>query len=376
MAKNTHMGIRHNVEVDIRSQQSAPQASIAPPTPATTPVVTANPESIPSVSPITADTSSIKEEETKPEILQQKAVNIEKLSQALKDNENSIPLSDKVDSMGIAGDNILEPVPQYINTPSEIVQSNKNNSWIVLGRDRPGSRLSGYGGSGDSAAASIDIVAGRMGYEVATVNDLDEQLFVDPSFKKDSARIYISQKSDIDEYFGLIEGKVGNSKTKSAIGIKADGVRIIAREGIKLVTGTDVKNSQGAKVRTISGVDIIAGNEDQDLQPMVKGTNILQAMDRLSHHVDKLAGIVDAFLHIQMEYNKHIATHWHTSPFFAVPTLPSEILVPEGSKCLMNQLTKVKRGLLDFKINLASYRVTYLTMYGKAYICSRHNNVN
>ena len=364
MAKNVHFGIRHNVEVDTRA--SKPKASVSPP---------GEKEVVSSVKSV-INIPTTKEEETKPEVLYQKAVNIERLSQALKDNEDSIPLESKLNSQGIAGDKMLEPVPQYINTPSEVVYSNQNNSWIVLGRDRPASRLSGYGGQGDTAAASIDLVAGRMGYEAATVNEKDEKLYVDPSFKKDAARVYISQKSDIDEYFNLVEGKVGNSKTKSSIGIKADGVRIIAREGIKLVTGTDVRNSQGAKVRTISGVDIIAGNEDKDLQPMIKGKNALEAIDRLTHHVDKLSGIVDAFLHIQMEYNKHIASHYHISPFFAVPTLPSEILIPEGAKCLINQLTKVKRGLLDFKINLASYRVTYLTIYGKNYICSRHNNVN
>ena len=81
--------------------------------------------------------------------------------------------------------------------------TNENNSWIVLGRDRNASRMSGYGGKGDTQCASIDIVAGRMGSEVEAFDADGESLFINPSFKKDAARIYISQKTDIDKYFDL-----------------------------------------------------------------------------------------------------------------------------------------------------------------------------
>jgi len=105
---------------------------------------------------------------------------------------------------GIACDALIEPVPNFVSAPCEKVISNNNNSWIVLGRDRPSSRLSGYGGRGDTHAASIDLVVGRMGFEARQVDDLDEQLWVDPSFKKDAARIYMSQKTDIDKNFDLV----------------------------------------------------------------------------------------------------------------------------------------------------------------------------
>ena len=199
---------------------------------------------------------------------------------------------------------------------------------------------------------------------------------MDPSFKKDAARIYLSQKTDIDTNFELADGSVGNSKTKSGIALKADGIRIIAREGIKLVTGTDKMNSHGGACRYIQCIDLIAGNDDNELQSIPKGENLKEALERMTHHIDALAGLVDTFLHIQMEYNAHIASHWHTSPFFAITTLPSEVLIHEGAKCAMNQLVKVKRGLLDFKVNLASFQVSYLNVYGKQFINSRYNKVN
>ena len=44
---------------------------------------------------------------------------------------------------GVLNESIQEPLPTRINTTAEKVY-NRGNSWIVLGRDRVGSRPSGY----------------------------------------------------------------------------------------------------------------------------------------------------------------------------------------------------------------------------------------
>lgn len=345
--------IRHNVEVDVKTPGfSLPQKS--------------EPTKLPEIS-----------QEQKNEQIETKsytkAIEHQGEDKQKKGLDTIATIEAKEENLGIAGDKLPEAQPKFIEAPCEVVYQNANGSYIILGRDRPGSRLSGYGGLGDTKASSIDIVVGRMGSEARKVDENNEQLYIDPSFKKDAARIYISQKSDIDSYFDLSDGSVGNSKTKSAIALKADGIRIVAREGIKLVTGTDQKNSQGGAVKTTLGIDLIAGNDDKELQSMVKGENLKEALERLTHHVDKLAGILDAFLHAQMEYNADIASHFHTSPFFAIPTLPSEVLVPRGAKTNLNLLTKVKRSLVNLKMNLASYKITFLNIFGKKYINSRHN---
>jgi hypothetical protein len=306
-----------------------------------------------------------------------KAIDKSKLNKESLKNLESLSPEARVATYGIAGDNAQEPIPKFISTPSENVINNKNNSWIVLGRDRPASRLSGYGGKGDTQAASIDLVVGRMGFEVKEVDENGGELWTDPNFKKDAARIYISQKTDVDKNFGIVDGKVGNALTKSTIALKADGIRVIAREGIKLITKTDIKNSQGGKVETISGVDILAGNNDKELQPMVKGDALVEALNRMVHHIDKLNGIVDAFLMTQMKFNEALTHHFHYSPYFAMPTTPSiDTVVPIGTKTLIEQLTKIKRSLMMHKTNLASYKMTYLNPAGAKYINSRWNNVN
>ena len=283
---------------------------------------------------------------------------------------------------GVDGDLLTEPVPKFIDAPSEKVLKNANNSWVVLGRDRPGPRSSGYGGKGDTHAASIDLVTGRMAHKAKTVDaKTGEVLNTDPDFKIDAARIYISQKTDVDKNFELTPGKVGTSKARSAIAMKADGIRLIAREGIKLITSEATKNSQGGDLQSYVGIDIIAGNVDDpktgtDLQPMAKGKNLSEALQRLTFHVEKLNGIVDSFLMSQMEFNDALSDHWHPSPFFTEPTAPSLPVQLSGMMTQVNLLTKVKQSLVVHKANLGSFKRTYLKQSGKKYINSRFNNVN
>ena len=279
--------------------------------------------------------------------------------------------------LGMFGDKVAEAVPSFLPTASENVIKNNHNASIVLGRDRPASRMSGYGGKGDTQCASIDLVAGRQGADVKAFNPEGEPVSVDPDFRKDAARIYISQKTDIDKNFGLAHGSVGRQTAKSAIGLKADGIRILGREGIKLVTTMDKKNSQGGDIQTVAGIDIIAGNDSSDLQPMVKGTNTVEALEKLTMHVAKLNGIVARMLEIQAEFNSALNGHYHFSPFFASPTTPPDpATMAKGAKTLVNHLTKTKISLTMNKAALGTYRINYLTQVGEKYINSRFNKVN
>lgn len=293
----------------------------------------------------------------------------------IQENRSKTSKSQTNFARGAGGHPLYEPVPQPIKTSTEKYIENGNAS-IVIGRDRPASRLSGYGGRGDTQAFSMDIVVGRMGSQSRQFAEDGSRIWVDPSFKYDAARIYISQKTDVDTNFGLAEGHVGISNTKSAIALKADGVRIIAREGIKLITKTDANNSQGGTVDATFGVDIIAGNDDEDMQPMVKGRNLNDALKTLTFHVDKLNGIVDSLLMAQMTFNTALTHHFHFSPFFGLPTSPSPPVVSSGIKTMIDHLFQTKMSLIMQKANLAMFKQSFFAPSGGKYICSRYNNVN
>ena len=298
--------------------------------------------------------------------------------------------SDRVSSLGVAGDKLMEPIPGFIETPSEKVIANQNGASIILGRDRPASRLSGYGGKGDTQCASIDIVTGRLGADTIAVTDNNESIYVDPHFQKDAARIYISQKTDIDTNFGLTPGKVGESKAKSGIALKADSLRLIAREGIKIITRSDIKNSQGGDINSVVGIDLIAGNNDEDLQPLVKGENLNEALKKMVEHIDKLSGIVDGFLTYQNSFNTALMNHTHNvvgagsggnagGPVVTVVNAlaqPSIAATTSGGANIPALFTQVKQSIASFKSNLVMYKNNFYVVAGDEYINSRFNNTN
>jgi len=269
---------------------------------------------------------------------------------------------------GVNGRGMVEPLPRYLNSPCERVTQH-GNSWIVLGRDRPASRASGYAGQGHTQASSIDIVVGRG----APVPDHDAN--VDPSFSNDAARIYISQKTDIDDNFAL--RGANRSVAKSGIGIKADAIRIIGRQGIKLVTsprsGVQFSGATGA------GIEIMAGNDDEGLQPMIKGQNLVDAFSDLEANLNQLSALVLNFLKSQASFNASLASHVHVAPQApagAIPTLPSITLVPAGVQATLETAEAMVdnfRGRMNTNI---LWHSKYLNPASAKYICSKYNKVN
>ena len=265
---------------------------------------------------------------------------------------------------------------------AEKIYSNAHNASIVLGRDRPGSVSSGYGGQGYTHCASIDIVVGRMGADAKTGITDDRgkysKLLVDPNFTADAARIYISQKTDVDDNFRLPDGSMPRSEGRSAIAMKADGIRIIAREGIKIISGASQINSQNGKVNPKAhGIDLIANSQlEGELQPIPKGRNLQSALIEICDNLDNLAEIMFNFVMSQAIFNLSVMFHTHNSPFFGIPVVPSVTLQTAGSSCITELMTKVATPTMPQKVNNVSTQVRYLTPGGVDYINSYYNNTN
>ena len=224
---------------------------------------------------------------------------------------------------GVWGDQVLDQSALYVKAGYEEIvagSSNENNAYIVIGRDRNAGRASGYAGQADTQCGSIDIVVGRN--PTREIN-FDKQ-FVNPDFKKDAARIYISQKTDIDDYFGLkLRPK---PKAVSGIGIKADEVRIMSRQNIKLVTGMDGFNSRNGKLETVGGIHLIAGNTSDgrgSLEPLVKGDQLAEMFGQLLYLLEAANTIFHTWTRHQTAINKVVANHTHPSPLMAKPTFQS-----------------------------------------------------
>lgn len=198
-------------------------------------------------------------------------------------------------------------------------------SYIVMGSDRLGHLGTGAGASGIPSDA-VDIVVGR-GASLETPDSLAgkatpgpaEGFIAGPLPTADAARIYISSKSNIDKAFGLATAKRephegSNKHLLSAIAMKADNVRMIGRNNIKIVTGYNDGYTGGKEKNSLSGdsgqagtISLIGGNYSGDetkymglfsekglvskvsyLQPGIKGDNLVECLNAMFEYIDKV----------------------------------------------------------------------------------------
>ena len=297
----------------------------------------------------------------------------------------SINSKQNLEKKGVAGDVLEEPVPGFNRAKYDNIMQNPNNASIVITRDRNTNLLSGYGGRGNTGAGAIDIVCGRMGNNPKKLNDKNKTIQVNPFFVPtetdmgtfvDSARIYISQKADIDDYFKLVDGRVGKSVERSAICIKSDAVRLVANEGIKLVTKTDSMNSKGGRIKKNRGVDIIANNDDSKLQPMVLGDNMQKCVAEMAEMINNLIGALQATINNVAQLDVALASHIHISPFFGAPTLPSPNGAPMCIASLIELVSVESFSSAAQKWNVNTFKWKYLKQGAPLTIRSKYNNVN
>ena len=197
------------------------------------------------------------------------------------------------------------------------------DAYIVFGGDRPGHIGTGEGASG-IISDSIDLVCGR-GQNLKDGKGLPDGYIVGPMFTSDAARIYISTSTHIDKNFGIARvfrdsQSESNKQPVSGIGIKADRVRMIARDNIKLVTGMadgftgqggKENNSLGGKVGQAGTISLIGGNYTASqvqsmgifnpggsiqsipyLQPAIKGDFLTACLEDLFSYVDMIESAV------------------------------------------------------------------------------------
>ena len=301
------------------------------------------------------------------------------LTIAEMDKLEQLPEKEMLGRQGCRGGILEEAVPQHDPTASEKVFFRPDvNAWIVLGRDRVTSKETGYGGNCRPQAGSIDIVVGKKGYDYPKYRSHRGNLLAHPDPELDAARIYISQKTDIDDNFNLARGNVGYSRGgRSGIIIKADAVRLHAREGLKLITGCAFKNernSRGGDIVSFTGIDIIAGNKDSLLEPMVKGYLLTECLQELGSIVRDLASQShqSSILWLQL----WTVLGFHTHPYLAGLVAPDPLLLASFGSGLFQSFIGVMVPSVVSMFNLAFWDTNYLQPFGGKYINSKWNNVN
>jgi len=296
---------------------------------------------------------------------------LDKNPQVVKDGASRS--SDQDAGVSFAGLNngvITEPIANFTAASSERIIAN-GASMIRQGRDRPSSLVSGYGGQGSTGASTIDIVAG--------LGPKDPEVFADPNLISDAARIYVSQLTDIDKNFNLAEGNVGANEARSAIGVKADEVRVVGRNGIKIVTeGRGAVNSHGEEIKTTVGVDLIAGNDDEKLQPIPRGTDLKNTLKAMMDLIDDLAAQVSTLENELITINQALASHTHNSmgPYPGTPTTPSFDLMASAIQSIGKLYAQGVMEMYLYRTNTTTFRANNLEAIGSKQFNSKYNNTN
>ena len=281
--------------------------------------------------------------------------------------------------------NVKECTPEFDKAPCEHVYRGSHNSEIVFGRDRHESWVSGAGGKGLLQCGMIDLVAGR-GQLVMAANQrnrapdiLEGVEKVGPMFHADAARIYITQKAeDIDQYFGLPLSKDKNGKTsppkgpsakmKSAVAAKADHVRLIGREKVKIYCGqgnftgfdpsTGETNSLGQRLSN-QVIELQVG--DLKSHPVVLGNNLVKYLKKQNENQRKLQ---KALFNIQLNLtaiNTALAVLTAGAPPFSVMTKDSiqgvAESITESINSFIGDLNALDNDLIPGQDNILSQTV-------------------
>jgi hypothetical protein len=296
-----------------------------------------------------------------------KAVNLDLMSDAERSRYESLSEDEKAEYLGY-GEHARSDfdVPQYNKSQNERVIQ-KGGAFIVLGLDRPHNLLSQRMGS---HVASIDIVVGRSGAKGRKRNRKGKLLNVDPNMTMDAARVYISQKCDIDGILNLDTdwssgvGGTWEESPRSAVALKADTIRIVGRENIKLVTRTDQYNSLGGDISNIStmgyGIDLVALDDNSSLQPLVKGENLELCLAAIVDSVDELRGLFNNFVEADRGMTRALINHNHHGAFFGSPDAPDFRSMPEHIKSLIEKVTDVTAQLPLHATKTALIKTNYL----------------
>ena len=255
---------------------------------------------------------------------------------------------------------------------------------ITFGTDRPDTIFSGFGARGYQNASTIDLVVGR-GASARKGKGAKRGSVVSNMFSADAARIYISQLTKIDKNFGIANGVPGKVRPGAGIGIKADDVRIIARNSFKLCTGRadgveghgsrGETNAFGGKSTIAPTIELIAGNYSSDkwvygglknpietvpyLQAAVKGENLTKALLEMNEVMGNIWSAVYNLLLIQCGYNvTNSIDPWR--PWNAA----------QGPPATAGQLTFGLQNLWATRVKATMWEQYYMVPSGYRYVCS------
>lgn len=254
---------------------------------------------------------------------------------------------------------------------------NNDGAYITVGTVPPVGSSSGLSAQGAPSPA-IDLVVGRNAAARGGEGPPKDSI-VDNNFGSDAARIYISRLTDVDRYFGLAKRPGDFRGARSGIGVKADRVAIIGREGVKIVTGKmqggdygphGETNSLGGRiVAPAPKIELVAGNDFENVQGVALGETTRDAFRELHGIIQDLWSALYNFAMLQ--------TAWDAVLGINLSVLAPNPHHPAGAAPkIMGNINMVMSSLYATRVNLMTWNFNYTNAAGRTYIVSRNVRSN
>ncbi len=311
-----------------------------------------------------------------------------------------------------------EPVPRYMRRNGDELWFGKNNTLIVLGRDRnpadaskggevksksadTSNMVSGY--SNHQGAGAIDIVVGRgspypvvksKGKETPQAQapkyiDGEEPSYAGSKLREgvhdgtcmDAARIYMSQMCDIDKYFDLPDvSKLSyDVKPSSAIILKGDRLRMHSRRDVKIYAGGGLGvDSNGFTIKESGAIHLISKGSDGSVrgqQPIPMGNNLVSCLRAIIQSQQDMVSAHHKSFWSQFNFNLQLMMHGHVGG--AGPVAFNPAVMEAGMIKLADDLsTQMNTVGMQFLNNTFAVDATYLNPASSLYINSLNNTTN
>jgi len=247
-----------------------------------------------------------------------------------------------------------ESLPIYAPiAPAEKVIARRGTSGarIVLTKDNYGHRATGLGGLGATQCEAIDIVAGSLSTSrrIRTAKCKSRANFIE-----DGARIYLTERGDIQHYFALGNASDAVSVStalKSGIGIKADHTLIIGRERVRIVAGFCKAKGKERLVNLNENVTPrieLAATTDDKAQPAVLGDNLVGYLKKISKRVDKLTSKCQQFENDIMTMRSQFALHMHSGTGIGyIQAFQDPALIGQSIEKIATYMNKTRENIID-----------------------------
>jgi len=285
--------------------------------------------------------------------------------------EQGFPLNEVPPGSGLMNTPIRSESWGY-QRPQGTWMVNNDGAYITAGAVPPVGLTSGLSAQG-APSPTIDLVVGRNAAARGGEGPAKDSI-IDNNFGTDAARIYISRLTDIERYFGLAKRDGDYRGDRSGIGVKADRVAVIGREGVKIVTGKmqggdygpyGETNSLGGRiVSPAPKIELVAGNDFENVQGVALGETTRDAFRELHDIIQDLWSALYNFAMLQTAWDGVVGV----SPLVWYPA--------GAAPKIMGNINLVMSSLYATRVNLMTWNFNYTNSGGKTYIVSRNVRSN